>query len=84
VTTYGEIARALNSRAFRAVGGILNRNPHAPTVPCHRVVMSNGTLGGYAFGIDRKIDLLREEGVEIKDNVVVDFQAHLHRFSRDR
>jgi len=45
--------------------------------------MSNGTLGGYAFGVERKIALLRDEGVEINNDVVVDFQRRLHRFSRN-
>ena len=48
VTTYGEIARALGRPGpARAVGQALKRNPHAPAVPCHRVVKSDGGLGGY-------------------------------------
>ena len=59
VTTYGDIARALGyPGASRAVGRILNMNPNPIVVPCHRVVMSNGRIGGYAFGKARKKKLL--------------------------
>lgn len=71
VTTYAEIARALGTRGYRAVGHALNRNPYAPEVPCHRVVGSDGSLTGYAGGLPRKADLLREEGVEVSGGKVV-------------
>ncbi len=61
--TYGEVARrAGNPRAARAVGAIMRAN-YDPTVPCHRVVRSDGTLGGYNRGVERKRELLRGEGV---------------------
>ena len=41
----------------------MNRNPYAPAVPCHRVVGSNGTLTGFAHGLDRKKQMLEREGV---------------------
>jgi O-6-methylguanine DNA methyltransferase len=66
VTTYGEIARQLGSKGARAVGMAMNRNPYAPGVPCHRVVGSAGQLTGYAGGIEKKIRMLREEGVAFK------------------
>lgn len=66
VSTYQEIAKALSRpRAARAVGNALNKNPFAPKIPCHRVIKSDGRLGGYAFGQKRKINILRAEGVEI-------------------
>lgn len=69
VTTYAGIARAIGApRAYRAVGNSLNKNPHAPQVPCHRVVASDGTLGGYAGGLRKKITLLTREGVQIRRN----------------
>ena len=49
-------------KAMRAVGNALHRNPFAPTIPCHRVVKADGSLGGYAHGISRKRALLRQEG----------------------
>ena len=63
VTTYGQIARKLGTRAYRAVGNALRRNPYAPQVPCHRVVGSDGRLTGFAFGLARKQRLLAAEGV---------------------
>jgi methylated-DNA-[protein]-cysteine S-methyltransferase len=65
VTTYGEIAKALKSKGYRAVGNALNKNPYAPAVPCHRVVGSTGELTGFASGIDKKKALLVKEGVEL-------------------
>ncbi len=65
VTTYGQIARKLNTRAYRAVGNALNKNPYAPVVPCHRVVGSGGTLTGFAHGLRRKKEMLAEEGVAV-------------------
>jgi methylated-DNA-[protein]-cysteine S-methyltransferase len=69
VSTYGELARYLNCRSARAIGQALRRNPFAPTVPCHRVVKSDRTLGGFSGHktgpeIDRKRSLLTAEGVE--------------------
>ena len=65
VTTYGRIARALGTRAYRAVGRALNRNPYAPAVPCHRVVGSDGSLRGFAGGLEKKQRLLEAEGVVV-------------------
>ncbi len=65
VTTYGQIARKLNTQAYRAVGNALNRNPYAPAVPCHRVVGSDGSLTGFAGGLGKKEQLLQTEGVQL-------------------
>ncbi|MBS3119994.1 MGMT family protein [Candidatus Woesearchaeota archaeon] len=80
VTTYRELARALNSRAYRAVGNAMHRNPYAPVVPCHRVVNSDGTLGGFASGAVKKAELLAEEGVKVKKGKIIGFERKLHRF----
>jgi methylated-DNA-[protein]-cysteine S-methyltransferase len=62
-TTYGTLAaRSGNPRAARAVGTVMNRNPVPILLPCHRVVGANGSLTGYAGGLDRKEMLLRLEG----------------------
>jgi methylated-DNA-[protein]-cysteine S-methyltransferase len=62
--TYGQLAAASgNPKAARAVGTIMNRNPIPIVLPCHRVVGANGTLTGYAGGLERKELLLRLEGV---------------------
>lgn len=72
VTTYKQIAIALGKpRAARAVGNACNRNPNAPKVPCHRVVLSSGEIGGYAKGLQKKASLLKAEGVKIKNNKVL-------------
>ena len=61
--TYKEVASiAGRPRAARAVGNILNKNPYSKDrVPCHRVVLSDGGVGGYALGEKRKRELLRKE-----------------------
>ena len=62
LTTYATVARrAGNERASRAAGGALGANPIAIVVPCHRVVASDGSLGGYAGGLPAKRRLLALE-----------------------
>ena len=80
VTTYQAIAHALGSKAYRAVGTAMAKNPNPITVPCHRVVKSNGEIGNYAFGIDKKIALLEQEGIEIKNGKVVNFADVFYDF----
>jgi methylated-DNA-[protein]-cysteine S-methyltransferase len=65
-TTYGALAaKAGRPRAARAVGTVMNRNPIPIVLPCHRVVGANGSLTGYAGGLDVKRKLLQLEGVTI-------------------
>ncbi len=64
--TYGQLARELGDPgAAQAVGNANGWNPISIVVPCHRVVHSGGGLGGYTGGLDRKITLLRLEGVDV-------------------
>jgi methylated-DNA-[protein]-cysteine S-methyltransferase len=70
VATYADIARALKSKGYRAVGNALNRNPYAPEVPCHRVVGSDGSLTGFASGIDKKRKILKGEGILFRGDKV--------------
>ena len=79
LTTYKSLAKALNSKAYRAVGQAMNKNSFAPQVPCHRVINANGQLGGYAFGLQKKIDLLKQEGIEINNNTI-DLSKYEHVF----
>ena len=72
VTTYKSIAEAMGTKAYRAVGQALNKNPYAPKVPCHRVISSDSSLGGFATGIKNKVKLLKKEGIKIKNNRVED------------
>jgi methylated-DNA-[protein]-cysteine S-methyltransferase len=80
VTTYGELAKKLKTKAYRGVGQIVGANPNAPKVPCHRVVRSDGGISGYAFGVDKKIALLKSEGVIVKNGKIVDFDKKLYGF----
>lgn len=75
VTTYKAIAEALGSKAYQAVGNAMNQNPNPVIVPCHRVVTTKGNLGGYAFGCEKKRQLLEAEGVLIFENQIVDFES---------
>ena len=82
VSTYKIIARKLNSKAYRAVGNALKKNKKPIIIPCHRVVNSDGSLGGYKGKLNskEKIKLLRKEGVEVKKNKIVDFEKKLFKF----
>jgi len=81
VSTYKEIAKALNTKAYRAVGTALRKNPYAPTVPCHRIINSNGSIGSYKGkkNSKEKIKLLKKEGIKIKNNKIIDFEKKLFR-----
>jgi len=79
VTTYKKIAAALGTKAYRAVGNAMNRNPHAPHVPCHRVVCSDGRVGGFASGTRKKISMLKREGIKIVKGKI-NLKKYLHRF----
>lgn len=71
VMSYGEIAKKIarlrgqNGMSAQAVGGAVGRNPISIIIPCHRVVGTNGSLTGYAGGLDTKIKLLKFEGVDM-------------------
>ncbi|MGM5488256.1 MAG: MGMT family protein [Nanobdellota archaeon] len=74
ITTYKDLAHALGTKAYQAVGSALNKNPYWPQVPCHRVVASDGSIGGFAEGIGTKKDLLAKEGIRCVNNQIVDFE----------
>lgn len=78
VTTYKKIAERLGTKSYRAVGSACNKNPHAPIVPCHRVVNSDGRLGGYAYGTYKKTEILQKEGVKIVRGRIKDFKNILY------
>lgn len=80
VTTYAELAKAVESKAYRAVGTAMNRNPYSPEVSCHRVVNSNGGIGGFAHGVKKKIELLKKEGVNVSKGKILDFHTLIYRF----
>ena len=66
VTTYGTLARELGGSSPRAVGSAVGRNPISIIIPCHRVVGADGSLTGYAGGLERKLWLLRHEGADVR------------------
>jgi O-6-methylguanine DNA methyltransferase len=72
VATYGQLAKMAGSPgAARAVGMIMSKNTTPETIPCHRVVATNGKLTGYAFGgIKKKKDILKREGVRFTGDKV--------------
>ena len=70
VTTYKEIARVLGIKGYQAIGQALKCNPYAPDVPCHRVVRSDGSIGGFkgkmsGREIQKKVSLLQNERIQI-------------------
>jgi O-6-methylguanine DNA methyltransferase len=84
VITYSGLAAMIGRpKAHRAVGTAMNKNPFAPEVPCHRVVKSNGDLGGFGGGSKLKIKRLQEEGVKVQNNKIVNFQSILYNMDID-
>ena len=88
VTTYKFLAEKLGTKAYRAVGQAMRCNPYAPNVPCHRVVKSDGSIGGFMGKINKnskevkkKIKMLEKEGVKIKNNKIVGFEKAVYTFS---
>lgn len=81
ITTYGELAKAVGLKnGQRIIGKIMNKNPYPAIVPCHRVVNSNGKIGGYAYGTDVKKNMLTKEGIKIQNGKIQDFENRVFRF----
>ena len=85
VTTYKALANKLGTRAYRAIGQLMRNNPYAPSVPCHRVVAADGTIGGYMGSrsggdIEKKIVLLESEGVRVIGHRIANFPKILYTF----
>ncbi len=75
VSTYSAVAKALgNKRYARAVGKYMNKNPDADTMPCFKIVKSDGSLGGFGLGINDKIRRLKKDGIEVKDGKIFNFK----------
>jgi methylated-DNA-[protein]-cysteine S-methyltransferase len=71
VTTYGELAKAAGLKnGQRIIGRIMNKNPYPVIIPCHRVILSSGKVGGYAWGENVKVRMLSKEGVKIKNSKI--------------
>ena len=81
ITTYGELSKAVGLKnGQRVIGKIMNKNPYPVIIPCHRVVMSTGKIGGYAYGVHIKTKLLNDEGIEIKNGKILDLENKIYRF----
>ena len=73
ITTYSDLAKRINSKAYRAVGGVLRNNPLPLIIPCHRIIKKNGKLGGFMGEMEEdwqtnlKRSLLKIEGNTVSD-----------------
>ena len=75
ITTYNELSKSIGLKnGQRLVGQIMKKNPFPVIIPCHRVIKSNGDIGGYLFGIDIKKNMLRKEGICIIKNKIDNFK----------
>ena len=82
VSTYKEIAHAMNMRGYRFVGQLLNKNEHPEKYPCYKIVNSDGRLGGFALGSAEKIRRLKADGISVKNGKIQSFKDHLHCFEK--
>ena len=81
ITTYKILATATgNKYASRAVCNALNKNKNLIKIPCHRVIKSNGHIGNYVLGTNKKELLLKNEGITIKNNKIIDFKKIEYHF----
>ena len=81
ITTYKELSKSVGlENGQRLVGQIMKKNPFPVIIPCHRVIKSNGDIGGYLFGIDIKKNMLRKEGICITKNKIDNFEEVFFTF----
>jgi len=81
VTTYGDLAKAVGLKnGQRVIGTIMKNNPFPVIIPCHRVVRSDGKIGGYTYGEMVKFKMLTKEGIKIKDGKIIDFDKEKFYF----
>ena len=81
VITYKELAKAVNSNAYRAVGNAMKSNKDPINIPCYKVVCSNGFVGNYSGGgIKKKIELLKKDGIVVKNNKI-NLNKYLFKFN---
>ena len=75
VSSYGAVAKALGDKiAARAVGRMMNQNPDADSMPCYKIVHSDGRVGGFGLGIDDKIRRLNKVNISVENGKIVDFE----------
>lgn len=80
VSTYGAVAEGLGDKiAARAVGYMMNQNPNADTMPCYKIVQSDGKIGGFGLGIDNKKMRLKKDNIMVEGEEIVDFNKVVFR-----
>lgn len=79
ITTYRELAHSINSKAYRLIGTFMKTNKDPKNIPCHKVIKSDGSIGNYSQGIKKKIQLLKKDKIEIKNNKI-DLEKYLFKF----
>lgn len=80
VSTYRDVSEFIGCKSYRAIGTALKKNENLINIPCHRVVCSNGCVGGYVEGQNKKIKLLESEGIKIRKGKIIDFEDIKHKF----
>jgi methylated-DNA-[protein]-cysteine S-methyltransferase len=80
ISTYKLLADSLGLKCYRITGTLLGQNSELIRVPCHRIVLSSGKIGGYAKGSEEKIKLLEAEGLTLKNGKIENFKKILFRF----
>jgi len=84
ISTYKELGKSLNSKAYQAIGQILKNNKNPELIPCYKIIKSNGEIGGYSGSnlenIKKKIQKLEKEGIKIKNNKIINFKKVLFKF----
>ncbi len=81
ITTYNDLAKAIGLKnGQRVIGRIMKNNPYPVIIPCHRVVRSDGKIGGYGYGEKVKSKMLEREGIKIKDGKIIDFDREKFYF----
>ena len=74
ISSYGAVAKALGDKiASRAVGRMMNQNPDADTMPCYKIVHSDGRLGGFGLGTQDKIRRLKNDNIHVKQGKIINF-----------
>jgi len=81
VTSYSELAKAVGIKnGQRVIGQIMKKNPYPVIIPCHRVVKSDGTIGGFFYGDKIKTNMLKKEGIKIQDGKILDLEKKFYKF----
>lgn len=81
VTSYSELAKAVGLKnGQRVIGQIMKKNPYPVIIPCHRVVKSDGKIGGFFYGDKVKTNMLKKEGVKIKNGKILNWDEKFYKF----